>query len=281
MSIYGGIEAGGTKFVCGAGSGPADLETIEFPTTTPRETIARAVAFFRTQPLKSIGIASFGPVDPNPASPTFGFITATPKPGWRDFDIGGEIRSALGIPVAFDTDVNGAALGEHRWGAAQGLNAFIYVTIGTGIGGGAMVDGRLLHGRMHPEMGHVRVPHDRTQDPFPGRCSFHGDCLEGLAAGPAIEQRWGARGESLPPEHPAWELEAHYIALGLVNWICTLSPERVILGGGVMKRLDPADVARKVEALLNGYLDAPEIVRPQLGARSGVLGAIALAEAVA
>jgi len=280
MPIYGGIEAGGTKFVCGIGSGPGDLETFECATTAPRETIARVVAFFRGRQVESIGIASFGPVDPNPASPTFGFITTTPKPGWREFDIAGAVRSGLGVKVAFDTDVNGAALGEHRWGAARGVDAFVYVTVGTGIGGGAMIDGRLLHGRMHPEMGHVRIPHDRAQDPYPGCCPFHGDCLEGLASGRAIEERWGAGGRSLPPEHAAWELEAHYLALGLMNWTCTLSPQRVIMGGGVMQRLDPAYVQNKVAALLNGYLDPPEIVRPELGSLSGVLGAIALAEAL-
>jgi len=281
MPSYGGIEAGGTKFVCGAGRGPDDLETVEFPTTTPRETVARAVDFFRGRAVESIGIASFGPVDPNPSSPKFGFITATPKPGWRDFDIAGEVRSALGVPVAFDTDVNGAALGEHRWGAARGLDTFVYVTVGTGIGGGAMAEGRLLHGRMHPEMGHVRVPHDVVADPFPGCCPYHGDCLEGLAAGPAIEARWKARGETLAPGHPAWELEAQYLALGLMNWICTLSPQLVILGGGVTRRLDLGVVRKKVGSLLNGYLDAPDIVRPELGARSGVLGAIAMAELLA
>ena len=281
MATFGGIEAGGTKFVCGVGTGPVDLETVEFPTTTPRETIARAVAFFRGRSVASVGIASFGPVDPNPASRTFGFITATPKPGWRNFNIAGEIQSALGVNAAFDTDVNGSALGEYRWGAARGLHSFLYVTVGTGIGGGAMVDGRLLHGWMHPEMGHVRVPHDRVQDPYPGGCPFHGDCLEGLASGPAIEGRWRARGETLPPDHAAWELEAHYLALGLMNWICALSPQRVILGGGVTQRLDLGCVEGKLAALLNGYLEVPGLVRPELGPRSGVLGAIALAEAVA
>jgi fructokinase len=280
MPVFGGIEAGGTKFVCGAGSGPEDLETLEFPTLAPEETISRAARFFRERPVEVIGIGSFGPIDPNPRSATFGFITTTPKRNWRNFDMAGAVRSAMGVRVAFDTDVNAAALGEHRWGAARGLSDFLYLTVGTGIGGGGMANGRLLHGRMHPEMGHVRVPHDWKRDPFPGCCPFHGDCLEGLAAGPAIERRWGAQGESLPAGHAAWELESDYLALGLVSWICTLSPQRIILGGGIAERLDLLGLQRKVGTLLNGYLDPPDMVAPGLGSLAGVLGALALAEAL-
>ena len=176
MPLFGGIEAGGSKFVCAAGAGPEDAEFAEFPTTTPQETMARVVEFFHArEPVAAIGIASFGPIDPNPESPTFGYITATPKRYWRNFDFAGTIHRALGTPVAFDTDVNAAALAESRWGAARGLRSFIYVTVGTGLGGGALIDGRLLHGRLHPEMGHIRVPHDRARDPFPGNCPYHGD----------------------------------------------------------------------------------------------------------
>ena len=234
MTLYGGIEAGGTKFVCGVGTAQGELRSeTRFPTTTPDETIARAVDFFHDHPdLVSIGIASFGPIDLQPGSPGYGQITSTPKPGWAYTDLVGRIEAALAVPIQFDTDVNGAALGEHRWGAAQGLDTFIYMTIGTGIGGGAMVEGRLLHGALHPEMGHIRVPHDWERDPFPGSCPFHGDCLEGLANGPAIEARWGVRGETLAPDHPAWDLEAHYLSLALASLICTLSPQRVILGEG-------------------------------------------------
>lgn len=289
MPLWGGIEAGGTKFVCAIGSGPDDLIETRFPTTTPAETLARAIAFFRAQPSlpAAIGIGSFGPVDPDPRSPTFGFITTTPKPGWGNTDVAGPLRQALGVPVAFDTDVNAAALGEQRWGAAQGLHTFIYLTIGTGIGGGALVEGRLLHGAMHPEMGHLRVPHDWTADPYPGFCPYHGDCFEGLAAGPALERRWGQRAELLPPDHPAWALEARYIALALTSYILTLVPQRIILGGGVMQQpqLFPL-VRREVVALLNGYLPVPALldplaaylVPPGLGNRAGVLGALALAE---
>ena len=288
--LYGGIEAGGTKFVCAVGSSPGDLRAqAQFPTTTPDETLGRAIDFFRSQrfDLAAIGIASFGPVDPNPASSSFGYITTTPKPGWANTDFAGTVGRALGLPVGFDTDVNGAALGEYRWGAAQGLDTFIYLTIGTGLGGGGLINGRPMHGLIHPEMGHIRLPHDWKADPFPGTCPFHGDCFEGLACGPAIEQRWGQPGTTLAPDHPAWELEARYLALGLVNFITTLSPQRIIMGGGVMQQaqLFPL-IRREVQALLNGYVQSPAIldeiaayiVPPGLGSLAGVLGAIALAK---
>jgi fructokinase len=279
MPRLGGIEAGGSKFVCATGSRPEDADIAEFPTTTTEETIPRVVEFFRARGrVAAIGIASFGPIDPNPESPTFGYITSTPKPGWRNFDFAGAIHRALGLPIAFATDVNAAALAESSWGAARGLHSFLYITVGTGLGGGAFIDGRLLHGRLHPEMGHIRVPHDRVRDPFPGNCPYHGDCLEGLAAGPAIQARWGQPGRAPPNGHAAWDLEAEYLALGIVNWTCTLSPQRILLGGGVMQRAELFPKLRhRVGELLNGYLQPPEIVPPELGARAGVLGAIALA----
>ena len=293
--LYGGIEAGGTKFVCAVGSGPDDLRAeVRFRTTTPVETINRAIAFFqqeqRRQILAAIGIASFGPVDPDPASPTFGYITSTPKPGWAQSDFAGTVKRALAVPVSLDTDVNAAALGEHRWGAAQGLDSFVYLTIGTGIGGGGMINGELMHGLIHPEMGHIRVPHDWQADPYPGHCPFHGDCLEGLASGPALEERWGQPPETLPSDHAAWNLEAHYLALAIANIICTLSPRRIVIGGGVMEQLKLLPlVRRKVRELLNSYVQAPEILQkiddyivpPGLGRRAGILGAIALAHRVA
>jgi fructokinase len=281
MARLGGIEAGGSKFVCAAGSSPEDCDFAEFPTTTPQETIGPVIDFFRArEPVAAMGIASFGPIDPNPESPTFGYITSTPKLAWRNFDFAGTVGRALKTPIAFDTDVNAAVLAESRWGAAQGLHSVLYVTVGTGLGGGALLNGRLLHGRLHPEMGHIRVPHDRVRDPFPGNCPYHGDCLEGLAAGPAIQARWGRPGRLLPDGHAAWDLEAEYLALGIVSWTCTLSLERLVLGGGVMQRAELfAKVRGRVAGLLNGYLEPPEIVAPQLGARAGVLGAIALADA--
>lgn len=287
--LYGGIEAGGTKFVCAVGNGPGDIRAeIRFPTTTPKANIQQALDFFRQfTGLAAVGIASFGPLDPNPASPAYGHITSTPKPGWANTNLVGPFRRAFNLPVGFDTDVNGAALGEWRWGAAKGLDTFIYLTIGTGIGGGGLVNGELMHGLIHPEMGHIRVPHDQQADPFPGSCPFHGDCLEGLANGPAIEKRWGQKAETLSLDHPAWALEAHYIALALATYICTLSPQRIILGGGVMGQahLFPL-VHAETQRLLNGYIQTPAvlegiadyIVPPALGNMAGVLGAIALAE---
>ena len=290
--LYGGVEGGGTKFVCVVGTGPDDVRAeARLATTSPEETIGQAVAFFRDAqarlgPLAGIGIGSFGPVDLAPSSRTFGFITSTPKPGWKNVDLAGPFRHALGLPVAFDTDVNAAAVGEWRWGAARNLDTFVYLTIGTGIGGGGLVGGQLMHGLVHPEMGHLRLPRDAAADPFPGACPFHGDCLEGLASGPALLERWGRAAETLPPEHAGWALEARYLALALVNFICTLSPQRIVMGGGVMEQshLFPL-VRRDVKALLNDYVQAPAIlediddyiVPPALGGRAGVLGALALA----
>jgi fructokinase len=289
--LYGGIEAGGTKFICTVGGGPNDIRAEErIPTTTPEETLGRVIEFFSAQhertPLWSIGIGCFGPIDLDLDSPTYGFITSTPKPGWRQVDVVGTLRRALDLPIAFETDVNVAALGEAAWGAGRGLKDILYVTVGTGIGGGALVGGRPVHGLVHPEMGHVRIPHDCAADPFPGCCPFHGDCLEGLASGPALAARWGAPGETLPPDHPAWALEAGYLAAALVNYIMVLSPQRIVLGGGVMNQpaLLPL-VRREVVRLLGGYVQAPAvleqideyIVAPGLGNRSGMLGALALA----
>ncbi len=288
-----GIEAGGTKFVCAVGTGPDDLRAEAlFPTTAPAETLARVVDFVQAVqrehgPVAAIGVAAFGPLDPDPASPTYGHITTTPKPGWAHTDFVGALRQHFDLPIAFDTDVNGAALGEWRWGAAQGLDTFLYLTVGTGIGGGGMARGRLLHGLIHPEMGHIRMARDPQRDPFPGSCPFHGDCLEGLASGPAIAARWGQKAESLPPDHPAWELEADYLAQALHTFICTLSPQRVILGGGVMAQEHLlVRIRQRVRASLNGYVQSAAILKhidtylvpPALGARAGVLGAIALAQ---
>ena len=285
--LVGGIEAGGTKFVCAVGTGPDDVRAVaRVPTTTPAETLARTVAFFAEQaarvPLTALGVASFGPVDLDSSSPTFGRITTTPKPGWRDVDVVGPLRAALRVPVAFDTDVNAAALAEHRWGAGRGLGTLVYVTVGTGIGGGAVVDGRPLHGLVHPEMGHVRVPHDRARDPFEGVCPAHGDCWEGLATAPAIAARWGRPPETLPDDHPAWALEARYLALGLANLVLTLSPERIVLGGGVMRAAGLlARVRAETAKALADYVRAPDLVPPALGERAGVLGALWLAEGAA
>jgi fructokinase len=271
---YGGIEAGGTKWVCALGTGPDDLrELATIPTTTPDETIGRAVEFFsRNGAPAALGLGSFGPVDLRR-----GLITTTPKPGWADTDIVGALGTALGVQVAFDTDVNAAALGEQRWGAAVGLDTFCYVTVGTGIGGGAMVGEQLVHGLTHPEFGHMRIPHDRATDPFDGVCPFHGDCFEGLASGGAMRARWGRPSEEIDDPR-AWELEAEYLALGFVNVVATLSPQLIVLGGGVPKQPNLIPLVReRMDDLLAGYVAAPEVVPPALGDRAGVLGAIELA----
>ncbi|MGB3766811.1 MAG: ROK family protein, partial [Phormidesmis sp.] len=225
MSLLGAIEAGGTKFVCAVGTGPDDLRSVaRIPTTTPAETLPQVLDFFRQQiasegALDAIGIGAFGPVDVRAHSPTFGWFLNTPKPGWQQIDFAGMLKRELSVPIGFDTDVNAAALGEHRWGNAQGLETFIYLTVGTGIGGGGFVGGNPIHGLLHPEMGHILIPHDLSVDPFAGSCPFHQDCLEGLASGFAMEQRWGQKADSLPADHPAWALEANYLATGLVNFI--------------------------------------------------------------
>jgi fructokinase len=292
VSLYGGIETGGTKWALAVGTGPDDLRAAEIiPTTTPDEALAQAVAFFeREGPVAAVGIGSFGPVDQKPGSRTWGYITTTPKPGWAHTDVGQEIRRRLSVPVAFDTDVNAAALGEHRWGAARGLDTFAYITVGAGIGGGGMARGQLLHGLVHPEFGHIRIPHDRKADPFDGVCPYHGDCWEGLASARALERRWGAPPVDLDDDPAIWELEARYLALGIVAVTCILSPERVILGGGVMMRPQLVELVRRdVRELLNDYIDAPAlrdgldgyVTLPALGSRAGVLGAIALAATAA
>lgn len=293
MTLFGGIEAGGTKFVCAVGTGPEDLRAVvRIPTTTPKETLAQVVEFFRQQiakegALDAIGIGAFGPVDVREDSSTFGWFLDTPKPGWQQVDFAGVVQRELGVPVGFDTDVNAAALGEHQWGNAQGLETFIYLTVGTGIGGGGLVNGKPIHGLLHPEMGHILIPHDLSVDPFPGCCPFHKDCLEGLASGFAMEKRWQQKGASLPDDHPAWALEAGYLATGLANFILMLSPERIIIGGGVMEQKQLfTQVRNQVRHKLNAYLSVPQIidniedyiVPPGLGSRAGILGALVLAQ---
>lgn len=288
---FGGIEAGGTRWTCAVGGDDGEVARTEtFPTTTPAETLGRAARFFAAVPdLEAVGVGAFGPVEVNRSSPRWGTITTTPKPGWRDTDVVTPLAEALGVPIALDTDVNAAAVGEWRHGAAQGLDTFVYVTVGTGIGGGAFANGRPVHGLLHPEVGHMLIPHDRERDPFSGSCPFHRDCLEGLASGSALRERWGRAGEELTdPE--VWELEAEYLALGLANVVLVLAAERIVLGGGVGNApgLLPRVRSRLLDVLA-GYVDAPSLtaaiddylVAPGLGPRSGVVGAIALARDVA
>ena len=299
--IVGAIEAGGTKFVCAVGSGPGrGLRAREQFATgdDPARVLAQVTEWLRAQerahgPLAALGIASFGPVDLDPRSATYGRITTTPKPGWRGADLVGAIGRAFpGRPVGFDTDVNGAALGEWKWGAARGLEDFVYVTVGTGIGGGAMARGQLLHGLVHPEMGHIPMP-VLDGDAFPGACRIHGRCWEGLCAGPAIAARAGRPAEDLPPDHPAWDITLRYLAHALATLTCVLSPRRIIVGGSVRKAGQLGETAfferlrREVPQVLNGYIDSPAlsrsgiadfIVPPALGDDAGVCGAMVLAQ---
>ena len=274
--MYGAIEAGGTKFICAYGSSPKNIEFSEaIPTTTPEETMKRVKGFFASRKLKRAGIACFGPLEI-----AKGRISLfTPKLDWRGFKIQKAVEKALGCPAILDTDVNGAALGEHLWGAAQKSRHFVYVTVGTGIGGGVMVQGQLVHGLLHPEIGHMRVRRF-AGDSFAGNCPVHGDCLEGLTAGPAIAARWGVeKAEQLPEHHPAWPMTAHYLGQMVVNLTCSYSPEILILGGGISLRKDMLEMVRQTAAQeMNGYAPLPEIVIAKLGASAGVLGALALAK---
>lgn len=287
--LYGGIEGGGTKFNCAIGNGPDGLiAEARFATTTPAETIRQVCDFFmpHVNQLQAIGFGSFGPFDADPASPTYGYITTTPKPHWGNTNVLGMLREKITLPFAVDMDVAVAGLGEATWGASKNDTCSLYLTVGTGIGGGYIMNGKPLRGLTSLEMGHIRLARDPKLDPFQGACPYHGDCFEGLAAGPAVEKRFGQKGETLPDDHPFWELEAGYIAQALVNYILCLSPQRIIIGGGVMQKdfMFPA-VRRKTQELLGGYISHDVIlnhideyiVPPALGGRSGVLGSIALA----
>jgi fructokinase len=290
--VYGGVETGGTWCVCAVGSGPEAIVAREqFRTGEPGETIERIIGFFEAAPpVVAVGVGSFGPVDLVAGSPTWGHVTTTPKRGWQHVGIGPVVRERLGVPVAFDLDVAAAAAGEQRWGAGQGAASLCYLTVGTGIGAGLMIDGVPWHGLVHPEVGHMRIPHDRARDPFAGCCPVHGDCWEGLAAGPALAARWEVPPEELPDDHRAWALEADYIAAGILNIVLVFSPERFVVGGGVLDHPGMLDLVReRVVALVAGYVDTlalrdggidSYLVAPALGDDAGVLGAIALAQAL-
>jgi fructokinase len=287
--LFGGIEGGGTKFNCAVGNAPENIiAEARFATTTPTETIQHVVEFFTPyiNQIQGIGLGSFGPFDVDPSSPTYGFITTTPKPHWANTNILGMLHEKINLPFAIEMDVVVAGLGEAKWGASKNDSHSLYLTVGTGIGGGYIVDGKPLRGLASLEMGHIRLFHDLELDPFRGACPYHGDCFEGLAAGPAVEKRFGQKAETLPDDHPFWDVEANYIAQALMNFILTLAPQRIIIGGGVMQKdfMFPS-VRRKIQELLNGYIQHEMILKrideyivpPALGGRSGVLGAIALA----
>jgi fructokinase len=275
--IFGGVEAGGTKFICAVGKRTGEILSYqEFDTTTPAETLKKVADYFKKVPsLVAVGVGSFGPIDFDSSSTTYGYITNTPKEGWRNTDIRGELSRALNLPIELETDVGCAGLGEFYFGTAKGINNILYVTIGTGIGGAVITNGRVQHGLSHPEMGHIFIPHDLQKDPFEGICSFHGDCFEGLASGPAIESRAGEKAEHVI-DPVRWDLEANYIALGLSNLIATLSPKIIVLGGGIIKHGGLIhEVSALANKLINDYMVLPTITLAS--DRNAVRGAIRLA----
>lgn len=285
--MLGAIEAGGTKFVCAVGTKDGELiERIQIDTEKPEITMPKVIDFFKKHPIEALGIGTFGPADIDKASDTYGNITSTPKPGWGNYPFVETVKSAFNVPIEFNTDVNAAALGELMHGAAQGLDSCLYITVGTGIGAGAVVQGKLLQGLSHPEMGHVLVRR-HPDDTYKGRCPYHGDCVEGMAAGPAIEGRWGAKGIELADRLEVWELEAYYLAQALMQYILIVSPKRIIMGGGVMKQAQIFSLVRQqVQKLLNDYVAVPQIidqideyiVPPALGDDAGITGALMLAK---
>ena len=285
MAIMAAVEAGGTKFNCGLGDENGNIiDQVSIPTTTPEETMKKVIEYFKDKKFDVMGVGSFGPIDPIKGSKTYGHITKTPKAYWSDYNLIGELKKHFDVPMEFDTDVNGAALAEAWWGAGKGFKNVMYITVGTGIGAGATVDGKMLQGLTHPEMGHISVKR-HPEDTFEGTCSFHGDCLEGMAAGPAIEKRWGKKGIELAEDNRVWEMEAYYLSQALVNYILILSPEKIIIGGGVMKQKQLFPLIHKnVKEMLNGYVDKKEILEdienyiiyPGLGDYAGFIGSFAL-----
>ncbi|MGJ7911474.1 ROK family protein [Neobacillus sp. LXY-1] len=280
--MLGAIEAGGTKFVCAVGDESGNIvELIQIPTTEPEQTMGEVIQFFKRFDLDAIGIGSFGPIDVNPESPTYGYITSTPKMAWRNFPFVQAIKESFAVPVGFNTDVNAAALGEATLGAAKGLDSCLYITVGTGIGAGAIVQGKLLQGLSHPEMGHTFVRRHPI-DSYAGKCPYHRDCLEGLAAGPAIEERWGKKAKDLVDQEQVWDMEGYYIAQALMQYILILSPKKIILGGGVMnqKQVFPY-IFHHLKEMINDYVSLPElfsyIVSPGLENKAGIIGSLLLA----
>lgn len=280
--MLGAIEAGGTKFVCAVGDEKGNiLDRIQIPTTVPTETMPKVIDFFNKYSVKAIGIGSFGPIDINLNSPTYGHITSTPKIAWKDYPLVQSVRDAFSVPIGFNTDVNAAALGEATFGAAKGLDSCLYITVGTGIGAGAIVQGKLLQGLSHPEMGHILVRR-HPNDEYQGKCPYHHDCLEGLAAGPAIEERWGAKGDQLVDRVEVWGLEGYYIAQALMQYVLILSPKKIILGGGVMNQKQLfTSIYKYLKEFVNEYVILPElteyIVGPSLGDNAGITGSLMLA----
>ena len=282
--LIGALEAGGTKMVCAVGKEDGTiLEQVSIPTSTPEETMPRILEYFSSKEIKALGVAAFGPVDVNPASPSYGCILDTPKIPWRQFDLLGSLKEKIHVPMGLDTDVNGSCLGEMTYGCAKGLDSVIYITIGTGVGVGVCSGGRLVHGMLHPEGGHVLLTR-HPEDPNGGICPYHPNCLEGFASGPSIEARWGKKAVDLKDNSKVWEIESFYIAQALVDYIMILSPQKIILGGGVMHQEQLFPLIRgKVKELIGGYLNTPElrnldqyIVPASLGGDQGIMGCIKL-----
>ncbi|WP_096438718.1 ROK family protein [Alteribacter populi] len=279
--LRGAIEAGGTKFVCAVGNQSGEIvDKVTLPTKGPEVTLQEVYRFFHKYPIEALGVGSFGPIDLNKNSDRYGYVLNTPKVKWKNFHFLGELESQYNVPVFLDTDVNVAALGEFTWGAAKDVTSALYITVGTGIGAGFVKDGQTLIGKNHPEMGHVFVQKHKD-DSFKGCCPYHNACLEGLASGPAIKERYGVEGHLLGEECHVWELEAYYLAQAIMNYTLVLSPERIILGGGVLKQEGLYRLIRKkVANLMNGYVDIENmdeyIVPPQLMDEQGIKGALAL-----
>ena len=283
--ILGALEAGGTKMVCAIGDENGNLtDRISFPTETPEKTMPKLISYFKEHNIRALGIGTFGPADLNPESDTYGYITTTPKLAWANFNIRGAFADTLQIPVGFDTDVNAAVLGEASFGCLKNIQNGIYLTIGTGIGAGILAEGRLLHGMLHPEGGHILLER-HPKDTYTGCCPYHKNCFEGLASGPAIEGRYGKKAIELTSLPEVWELEADYIAKALVSYILILAPERIVLGGGVMHQTQLFPLIRKrTTELLGGYIKTGQlenmdtyIVPPSLNDNQGVLGCLMLA----
>lgn len=280
----GALEAGGTKMVCAIGNENGEiLERVSIPTEAPDITMPKLISYFADKEIEALGIGCFGPIDLNRDSDTYGCITTTPKLAWKNYNIVKMFQEALNVPIGFDTDVNGSALGEATWGITKGLESSMYITIGTGIGTGIITNGKLLHGMLHPEGGHLLLSR-HPKDSFEGTCPYHKTCLEGLASGPAIEARWGEKGTQLAERREVWELEAYYIAQALVDYIMVLSPQRIIIGGGVMhqEHLMPL-IREEVKRQLAGYIDTKEllnmdqyVVLPSLNDNQGIMGALKL-----
>ncbi len=280
----GAIEAGGTKFVCAIGDELGNVfEKEVIKTTTPNESMPMVIDFFKKHEFEKMAVGCFGPIDVNTNSDTYGYITSTPKKEWIDYNIIGELKKHFNLPIAFNTDVNCAALGELTLGSAVGLDSCVYMTVGTGIGAGAVVNKTLVSGMLHPEMGHMIVKRHKDDD-FEGTCIYHKDCFEGLACGKAIDYRWNTPAFELPKDHKAWDLEAYYLAQGIVNFILVLSPQKIILGGGVPKQEQLFPLIHKyVKEFLNGYINTKEIanieeyiVYAKLGDEAGIKGTLVL-----